>query len=74
MRFTPIPLPKFPVIQRTFQRVAEAFKTIHDYDVLEALPDKPREGMTRYFAADVVSGGSTKGLYCYDGSAWNKLW
>lgn len=62
------PLPKAPEIQREFQHIAESLRTVNDFEVLNSLPQKAREGMVRYFAAGVA--GAAKGLYYYDGAAW----
>ena len=42
-------------------------------DVLSKLPAKPYEGLVCYFAANVVTGGSARGVWSYDGTAWTKL-
>jgi hypothetical protein len=42
-------------------------------DVLPAAPTRPVEGMICKFAANAVSAGSLKGVWEYDGAAWNKL-
>lgn len=70
MTYRSKPLPEIPNVWRELQRVGEAFDVVHDFDVLQVLPDKPREGMQRYFAADVVSSGSSKGPYIYNGTEW----
>lgn len=70
MKYKARQIPKQPDIHREFQRVQQALDTVEDGEVLEVLPEKPREAMRRYFAAGVVTGGSNKGYYYYDGSAW----
>jgi hypothetical protein len=42
-------------------------------DVLEVIPNRPIEGMVCYFAGGVVSVGSAKGFYGYNGTAWTQL-
>jgi hypothetical protein len=40
-------------------------------DVINRLPDKPREGMLQFFAAGVAGTGA--GFYEYSTGAWHKL-
>jgi hypothetical protein len=61
--------------QREFDRIssvmAEGRSESLRLDVLEAVPDKPFDGLAGYFAANIV--GATRGLYEYRSGAWVKL-
>lgn len=72
-KFVSKPIPDNTQVQREFQRVAEAFSTVHDFDVLHAAPAKPRAGMVRYADGTDWNPGSGEGLYLYTSSGWTKL-
>lgn len=60
-------------VGRELQLIAEAinrpvFNLLTQFNVEQAIPDKPRQGMVAYFAAGVA--GVNEGIYRYDGSAW----
>lgn len=52
-------------LKAAIDAVAEGFAP-----VVYTLPPKPREGMVRNFAADVIAAASVAGIYRFDGSAW----
>lgn len=72
MKFPSRPISASPEVNREFQRLSEWSTSIHDLDVLQVLPDKPRNGMLRYFAADVVSPSSAEGFWAYEAGSWVK--
>lgn len=63
--------------EREFTRIADAIYENRGIwvrvDVSKEKPDKPIEGMACYFAAGVVSVGSAKGFYEWNGTTWSKL-
>ena len=80
-RPSPAPVGADPALtswaQREFDRIAvsqqEGRSQWLRLDVLEGIPNRPIEGMVCYFAGGVVSVGSAKGFWGYDGTAWAKL-
>lgn len=75
MSFIAKPNLKDPELWREFQRIAEAFKVVHQHPVLRAEPSKPRVGMVVYadgtdWNPDASSG---EGLYVYKSTGWEKL-
>ena len=70
MKYTARQIPGQPEVTRELQRIAEALSLTGDYDVLQATPDKPREGMVRFFASGVLA---SAGLHEYVGGSWTKL-
>ena len=67
------PLPDNPVIQREFQKIAEAFLTVHQHDVLHAAPENPRQGLVVFADGTDWDPGSGEGLYEYLSTGWSKL-
>lgn len=54
-----------------FRRISEEINGILNLDVLHTEPDKPRDGMIRFF--DGTNAGTSVGLHEYHTGAWNKL-
>ena len=73
MSFTPKPLPDKPDVQREFQRVSEAFRIVHQFDVLHVEPSKPRQGLLVFADGTDWDPGSGEGLYEYLSTGWSKL-
>ena len=63
--------------QREFDRIAVTMNEGRSQwlrlDILESKPNRPIEGMICYFLGGVVSVGSAKGFYGYNGSGWTQL-
>ena len=56
---------------RELLRVSESINAIHDMDVLHEIPNKPRDGMIRFY--DGTDAGTSVGLHEYHTGVWNKL-
>ena len=78
--YKPSPVPQDPsaipaYLQRELERIARQFdggeNAIISLTVNNVLPDKPREGDVRNFAATVAT--TSAGLHEYIGGAWSKL-
>lgn len=69
------PLPKYPEVQREFQRVAEGFRVVNQFDVVETLVDKPRQGLVVFMSSAGATANSQtgEGLYVYLSTGWAKL-
>lgn len=72
MKYTSRPI-KDPEVNREFQRVAEAFVSIHQFPVLHAAPTKPRVGLVVYADGSDWNPGSGEGLYVYKSGGWTAL-
>ncbi|WEF34857.1 hypothetical protein [Pseudoduganella chitinolytica] len=67
-------LPRY--LEEEFNKIAAAVALLRDggYAVTYALPDKPREGMVRYFdGVQVNPTGAGGGIHYYNGSQWIRL-
>lgn len=66
----PAQLPRY--LREEFIKIKAAIDAVSEgfAPVVNALPAKPRTGMVRNFAANVISGTSAAGIYRYDGAAW----
>lgn len=60
-------------LRREFSKIMDAFRASMDMEVQHAPPQKLYEGMLRYADGTDWNPGAGKGLYCYDGTTWNKL-
>lgn len=60
-------------LRREFVSIFQGQSTIFDLDIATEPPERVREGMLRYADGVQWNPGAGKGLYLYDGTAWNKL-
>jgi hypothetical protein len=78
-RYTPSAVPELGNVlltewlRRELRSIQAGFEFVNDYDVLTSPPDRVKEGMARYADGVEWNPGAGKGLYLYDGAAWNKL-
>jgi len=64
------------IVNRELEKIADAMDTPNKFLMLEKLyvvPPKPRDGLVALADGTAWNPGSGAGVYCYYGSAWNKL-